>query len=132
MAFVAIPYAADRDLDRAAAIGVSDVQAARDRIDRAEDLYPFDPRIDELRARIWIGAQDFDRARAELAEGVRRNPLYYLPHRRLADYVDYVLDDERRSLQIMRRALDLHRQDRDIAKRVSDLENSLRRAAREG
>lgn len=123
--FVALPYAADRELGRAATIGVADPDAARARIDRAEDLYPHDPRIDELRARISFGAGDLRRARAELAEGTRRNPRYYLAHERLADYYDYVLDDERRAVVVMRRALALHREDRDLVRRVDDLEGAL-------
>jgi O-antigen ligase len=119
------PFLADRALDRAAAIGVADPSLARAQIDRAEWLESRDPRIDELRARISYGLGDNRRARRELAEGTRRNPLYFVAWERLGSFEERVLNRPRAAHAALSRALELHFLDLEIRDRVRDLEERI-------
>jgi tetratricopeptide (TPR) repeat protein len=103
------PYVADRDVERAAAMGVRDPQGAFDALDRAEGINSRDPRIDELRARVFLSLGNFTRARQSLVEGTRRNPLLYTPWLRLADFDEFALDKPARAIPNLQRALRLHR-----------------------
>jgi tetratricopeptide (TPR) repeat protein len=103
------PYVADRDVERAAAIGVRDPQGALDALDRAEGINSRDPRIAELRARVYLSLGNLTRARQALVEGTRRNPLLYLTWIRLADFDEFGLNQPARAIPSLRRALRLHR-----------------------
>ncbi len=105
----AAPYIADRDVERAAQIGVRDPQGALEALDRAEQIASRDPRVDELRARIYLYLGNVARARRELVEGTRRNPLLYTTWLRLADFDEFALNKPGAAIPNLRRALELHR-----------------------
>jgi hypothetical protein len=105
----AAPYVADRDVERAASIGVRDPQGALEALDRAESITSRDPRIDELRARIYLYLGNLARARRSLVEGTQRNPLLYTPWLRLADFDEFALNRPGAAIPSLRRALVLHR-----------------------
>lgn len=130
--FCALPLLADRSLDRAAAIGVDDIEAARDRVDRAEALFPHDPRIDEIRARLSLGAGDLTRARRELVEGTRRTPEHYEPWSRLGDLDLYLLNRPERALTSYRMAAANHNDSSAIEDQIEEALDRLESDAGDG
>ena len=105
----AAPYVADRDVERAASIGVRDPRGALEALDRAEAINSRDARVDELRARIYLYLGNLPRARRALVEGTRRNPLLYTVWLRLADFDEFALNRPGAAIPSLRRALRLHR-----------------------
>ena len=88
---------------------MSDPRGALEALDRAEAITSRDPRIDELRARIYLYLGNLARARRALVEGTERNPLLYTPWLRLADFDEFALNRPGAAIPNLRRALVLHR-----------------------
>lgn len=116
--FAALPYLADRSIARASDVGVSSPASARAALDRAESLNPYDPRVDELRARLELAEGELLAARRELIEGVRRTPDSYQAWTRLGDFERFVLGRPERALRAYRQALARHRLDPEIERSI--------------